>query len=98
MTVEVRGVLQEHLSDLYEHIEDVNDGLVPQDSSLYKPIQHHEIRLLTLAASGYRLNSWPQWLAPDYDTLSYCWGESTETIVISCNGRDFEIRKSPRQP
>lgn len=68
-------------------------------STMYSPLETQDIRLLTiLSAEGEdvvcRLDTYPCWLAPDYDALSYCWGEDEETTSIVCNESKLEIRKN----
>jgi hypothetical protein len=70
-----------------------NDGC---KSNLYQPLGKYKIRLVSLIKHDgdklvCRLDRYPQWLAPEYDALSYAWGNSTDTTTIICNGIELSI-------
>lgn len=70
-----------------------------EEPHLYEQVEKHDIRLLTILEYDdesivCRLETWPLWLAPDYDAVSYCWGENTERRALECNGWELEIRTS----
>jgi hypothetical protein len=73
-----------------------SDGDEPSQMQ-YTPICQAEIRLLTLLRGRHsriqcRLDTHSQNLAPAFDAISYCWGESTVTTPIICNGKTLLIR------
>jgi hypothetical protein len=68
-------------------------------ATLYSPLETHDIRLLTIISIEgshivCRLDTYPCWLAPEFDALSYCWGLDTDTASITCNNRQLEIRQN----
>jgi hypothetical protein len=70
-------------------------------STLYSPLETHDVRLFTILSNDgeyitCRLQTYPCWLAPDYDALSYCWGDAEETAWIICNDVKLEIRQKLR--
>ena len=65
-------------------------------SHLYQALGKYEIRLISLIEHDgqklvCRLDTYPHWLAPEYDALSYVWGDPTDTTVIICNGIELSI-------
>jgi hypothetical protein len=66
---------------------------------VYKPIPKGYIRLLTIKSSHtqssiYHLDTYPQVHAPEYDAVSYCWGEDATLTAINCDGFDLTLRYS----
>jgi hypothetical protein len=64
---------------------------------LYRPLEEGEIRLLTIISHNeftavLQLETHPRDRAPDYDAVSYAWGEDLSTKSVSCNGICLRIR------
>ena len=72
-----------------------------QDSTLYTPLDESrsEIRLLTLHDSttdedGIECNMFKATVSDDFVTLSYVWGDPTDTEEIRVNGTPFQATKN----
>jgi len=70
-----------------------------QPDALYRPLEESDIRLLTVirhdgSRAFCRLDTVPREEAPEYDAISYCWGEDTRTSTITCNSSEHAIRTS----
>jgi hypothetical protein len=66
-------------------------------SPLYKSLESSEIRLLTVDFSSklnLRLRTYLRRDAPDYDAVSYTWGDDASSIQVSCNDSHLEIRSN----
>ncbi|MCJ1408010.1 hypothetical protein MMC19_002083 [Ptychographa xylographoides] len=66
-------------------------------SSLYSRLAETDIRLLTVnvrdgVAASLELHTYPRAAAPEYDAVSYTWGNDTSTTTLMCNGVSLEIR------
>ena len=60
-------------------------------TGLYERLGENDIRLLTVttrngAAASLDLRTFPQAAAPDYDAISYAWGNDPSPTSIMCNG------------
>jgi hypothetical protein len=69
------------------------------DAPLYSQLERNEIRLLSVISNDdqilvCRLDTYHRLEAPEFDALSYCWGESTETTTIICNNKELPILTS----
>ena len=67
-------------------------------TSLYRSLPKGYIRLLTTQLGDgdttiYRLETYPQRIAPRYDAVSYCWGDDRTPGIIQVNGCVLQIRK-----
>jgi hypothetical protein len=65
-------------------------------SSLYKRLGETDIRLLAVSAYGgatasLELHTYPRTTAPEYDAVSYSWGNDTATTSVQGNGVPLEI-------
>jgi hypothetical protein len=68
-----------------------------RESFKYKRLPKDSIRLLTVllrddASPEIQLETYSRDRAPDFDALSYTWGEDTSTSVILCNKLQLTIR------
>ena len=68
-----------------------------RESYKYKRLPKDSIRLLTVllrddASPAIQLETYSRDRAPDFDALSYTWGEDTSTSVILCNKLQLTIR------
>ena len=66
-------------------------------SPLYKSLDSSEIRLLTVvyaSETDLRMTTYLRQDAPDYDAVSYTWGDDTSSTQVSCNDSHLEIRSS----
>jgi hypothetical protein len=68
------------------------------DQPLYFPLlTGHVIRLIELSAGAWndpiniRLFITELQYAPEYDALSYVWGNAANTVPIICNGRELKV-------
>ena len=67
--------------------------------ALYKCLDRTEIRLLTDVSHNtdtaeLELRTYLREEAPEYDAVSYTWGENLTTTSVSCNGLQLLIRKN----
>jgi hypothetical protein len=65
----------------------------------YDPLDGDQIRLLTVdrltrESAQCQLRTYSRSLAPEYDAITYCWGEDKTLATITCNGSNLRIRKS----
>ena len=68
-------------------------------SSLYERLSENDIRLLSVTVhngetASLRIHTYPRTAAPEYDALSYTWGEDASTISVPCNGLSLKIRNN----
>ena len=66
-------------------------------SPLYGSLDSSEIRLLTVDCASkvnLRLRTYLRQSAPDYDAVSYTWGDDASSTQVSCNDSQLEIRSS----
>lgn len=66
-------------------------------ASLYEPLGENDIRLLTAsvhdgATASLELHTYPRIAAPEYDAVSYTWGDDTSAASVMCNGVSLEIQ------
>ncbi|KAE9373085.1 HET-domain-containing protein [Stipitochalara longipes BDJ] len=66
-------------------------------SSLYERLGENDIRLLTVtvhdtAISSFKLEIYSREAAPEYDAVSYTWGDDMTAISVPCNETSLEIR------
>ena len=73
--------------------------LRPHDAMnpLYERLGENDIRLLTVsvhdgATAWLELHTYPRIAAPEYDAVSYTWGDDTSTTSVMCKGVSLEIR------
>ena len=96
---------REQAIEVIEKESDAKDGAqIGKDrldtmSLEYERLSKDDIRLLTVvhhdgAAAILRLETHPRDRAPDYDALSYAWGEDTSTSFTLCNGFQLSIRSN----
>ena len=73
-------------------------GKQPRLSPLYEYLPAESIRLLSVkevdGRNVHSLETFKKDEAPDYDALSYCWGEDVRSSAIICNGHTLEITPS----
>ena len=65
--------------------------------SLYERLGETDIRLFTVrvhdgVTASLELHTYPRLLAPEYDAVSYAWGDDTSTTSVMCNGASLKIR------
>jgi hypothetical protein len=70
-----------------------------ETSFTYDPLNGDQIRLLTVdrltrESAQCQLRTYSRSLAPEYDAITYCWGEDTTLATITCNGSNLRIRRS----
>jgi hypothetical protein len=66
-------------------------------SPLYERLGENDIRLLTVsvhegAPASLELHTYPRAAAPEYDAVSYTWGDHTSATSVMCNGVSLEIK------
>jgi hypothetical protein len=66
-------------------------------SSPYEYLHRTDFRLLTVnvqdgATLSLELHTYPRTSSPEYDALSYTWGDDTSITSVMCNGVSLEIR------
>ena len=66
-------------------------------SSLYQPLDEDDIRLLTVEShtgltAVSKLHTYSRSSAPDYDAVTYTWGDDRAMTRISCNASPLDIR------
>lgn len=75
------------------HLGEQSTGL----NSIYKPLKDGEIRLLILLPSQHEdkvrctLRHVLVDANPDFETISYAWGDPTNTTTVELEGRDFMV-------
>lgn len=65
--------------------------------SLYAPLGEEDIRLVTVrrddeAPALLELNMYQRTAAPEYDAVSYSWGDDMSTTPVMCNGVPLHMR------
>src|SRR3569833_2554154 len=65
--------------------------------SLYAPLGEEDIRLVTVrrddeAPALLELNMYQRTAAPEYDAVSYSWGDDMSTTPVMCNGVPIHMR------
>jgi hypothetical protein len=65
--------------------------------SLYERLGENDIRLLTVsvhdgATASLELHTYPRTAAPEYDAVSYTWGDDASAASVMCNGVSLEIK------
>jgi hypothetical protein len=70
-----------------------------ETSFTYDPLNGDQIRLLTVdrltrESAQCQLRTYSRSLAPEYDAITYCWGEDKTLTTITCNGSNLRIRRS----
>ncbi|MCJ1282264.1 hypothetical protein MMC26_001587 [Xylographa opegraphella] len=68
-------------------------------NALYERLSETDIRLLTVsvhegAVASLELHTYPRSAAPEYDAVSYAWGDDASTTSVMCNGAPLAIRTS----
>jgi hypothetical protein len=71
----------------------------PETSFTYDPLDGDQIRLLTVdrltrESAQCQLRTYSRSLAPEYDAITYCWGDDKTLATINCNGSNLRIRRS----
>lgn len=76
-------------------------GASPKSKFIYQPIQNpREIRLVKILPGIRRTKvrcgletAFLDHDLPEYDALSYCWGDASQKAWVTCNGQRLEITK-----
>ena len=76
-------------------VVDLRSG--PQKKNPYEPLLEGQIRLLTILSNHgepvvCELYTYSLAEAPEYDIVSYCWGDELEMNVVTCNSVALLIR------
>jgi hypothetical protein len=79
--------------------ENINLNGTTSTNPVYQPLGKKEIRLLTIETiskdtATCRLETFQRTEAPEYDAVTYTWGDATVPVSITCNGFDLSIRRS----
>ena len=76
----------------------MQNGAIDSEDSLYRPLRPQQIRLLTLLPDEgedgqilCNLNIVSLEDEPEYDAISYVWGDFSATIPVSISGRQVHI-------